>query len=421
MTSSFYSLAMSPSRLAPESTAARAWPRYRDNLARHLIGIARDLQLRLMRHLQEERGHRGLRPSFGLLVALVAQAPRPLSRLARELAISPQAASQLVALAERAGYLARSGDPDDRRARRAVLTPQGERLVADAVAFLQEIEADHARRIGDAAYHDFLATLAKLVRGLDLVPLPDDPRRARAGLLPILAAHAERELMRATGRRGHAGLKLSHGQILPLVGPAGARLRDLAALHGVSRQAISATAQDLEALGHLRREPDPNDRRGVVVRLTAQGTRLIADSVEALDELEQAWAVCLAPGELAAFARAARALYLAQGLEAELLSDAFDAFDAPRAADAPGASGAERAPSRTAGATRGPAPSVSDQRARSARAAAAVDAGPGATLRGGRREALARLAARLRDRLGERDAARLAAQLVAQPANPSSP
>lgn len=383
---------MSPTRLAPESTAARAWPRYRDNLARHLIGIARDLQLRLMRHLQDEQGHRALRPSFGLLVALVAQTPRPLSRLARELAISPQAASQLVVMAERAGYLARGADPDDRRACRPVLTAQGERLVADGIAFLQEIETDHARCLGEAGYRDFLATLAKLVRGLALVPLPDDPRRARAGLLPILAAHAERELMRATERRGHAGLKLSHGQILPLVGLAGVRLRDLAALHGVSRQAISATAQDLEALGYLRRDADPHDRRGVVVRLTVDGTRLIADSVEALDELEASWDACLAPGELAAFARAARTLYLQQGGESEILAGSFAAAERDQAFDR-GDAAASGAPSSAK------APSASTRAMRPA----------------DRREALARLAARLRDRLGEQDAARLAAHLVERP------
>ena len=387
---------MSKPNPVPSPAAARSWSRYRDNLARHLIGLARDLQLRLMRHLQDERGHPGLRPSFGLLIALAAQAPRPLSRLARELAVSPQAASQLVALAERAGYLTRTPDPDDRRACRPVLTPQGERLVADGVAFLQEIEADHARRVGESAYQGFTTTLARLVRSLDLLPLPSDPRRARAGLLPILAAHAERELMRSTGRRGHAGLKLSHGQILPLVGPAGVRLRELAELQGVSRQAISAIAQDLERLGYVRREPDARDRRGVVVRLTDEGMRLIADSVEALDDLERDWSARLAPEALREFADVARSLYLAQGLEAEILSDAFG-----RAAPAIAATG--------------DAPPLAPP------AAAASDAGSRREAPSETREGLARLAARLRDRLGDRDAARLAAHLVAQPVDPPSP
>ncbi len=353
-----------------------AWPRYRDNLARHLIAVARDLQHRLMNHLVDACGHRDLRPSFGVLITLVAREPRPLSQLARELAISPQAASQLVNLAERAGYLARQSDPRDRRAKWPVLTEAGERLVRDAVAHLREIEADHARHVGDADYRRFSEALATLVQGLDLTPRRNGKAavaqagaaRASAGMLPIFAAHVEQTLMRATGERGHAGLKLSHGQILTLIGPSGARLHRLAKLHCVSRQAISATAQDLESLGYLRRDADPVDRRGVIVRLTERGTRLIEDSVGALDALEQAWKTLLDAEAFAALERGARRIYSALELEGEILSDAFDGTAAGAQLDDPRASGAEE---------------------------------------------LARLAARLRVRLGSRDAARLAAHLTA--------
>ena len=352
------------------------WPRYRDNLARHLIGLARDLQQRLMNQLVDACGHRDLRPSFGVLITLVAREPRPLSQLARELAISPQAASQLVNLAERAGYLARQSDPRDRRARRPVLTDSGERLVRDAVAYLREIESEYARHVGDVDYRRFSEALATLVQGLDLTPRPNGedaaaktgPVRASAGMLPILAAHVEQDLMRATGARGHAGLKLSHGQILTLIGPSGARLHRLAQLHCVSRQAISATAQDLESLGFLRRDADPIDRRGVIVRLTERGTRLIEDSVGALDDLEQAWKKLLDAEAFAALEHVARRIYAVLELEGEILSDAFDGT-----------------PVETTGnALRTSAP-----------------------------EDLAKLAARLRVRLGSRDAARLAAHLTA--------
>jgi DNA-binding MarR family transcriptional regulator len=187
-------------------------------------------------------------------------------------------------------------------------------------------------------------------------------------MLPILAAHVEQSLMRTTGARGHAGLKLSHGQILTLIGPSGARLHRLAQLHCVSRQAISATAQDLESLGYLRRDADPVDRRGVVVRLTERGTRLIEDSVGALDALEQAWKTLLDAESFAALERVARRIYAALELEGEILSDAFDGTAATVQHDDPRASDADD---------------------------------------------LARLAARLRVRLGSRDAARLAAHLTA--------
>lgn len=405
--------AESPAGDAP-ALGAVAWARYRDNLARHLIGLARDLQIRLMTHLAERRGHRGLRPSFGLPISLIARAPRPLSELARALGISPQATSQLVGLAEHAGYVDRRDAPGDRRARIAVLTPAGDRLVADAVACLHELEAEQAERVGADEHRRFVAALALLADGFfsDAFPGPgergrgDETGRTRKsgaphsiGLLPLIAAEIERRLMAATGDRGHAGLKLSHGQILTLVGASGARLHELALLHRVSRQAISATAQDLERLGYLRREPDPRDRRGVVVRLTANGMRLIEDSVSALDALDDGLREQLGADEFAVLERVARRLYGMLALETDLLSAAFPAANAAASAGAE-AMGASLATDR-AGADD---PLVRSEGAeRAARADRRTNESSPAEL--------ARLAARLRDRLGSRDAARLAVHL----------
>lgn len=361
-----------PIPAAPPSSSELAWSRYRDNLARHLIGIARDLQLRLMRHLVEDRGHRGLRPSFGVLVARIAQSPQPISALARELGISAQATSQLIALAEEGGYLERRPDPLDRRARRPVLTASGQRLVQDALAALHALETEQALQVGRSDHGRFLATLATLVAGIGSPawrePAPATAlRRPSAGLLPILARHVEQSLMRATAARGHRGLKLSHGQILTLVGPSGARLHRLAELHGVSRQAISAIGKDLESLGYVARSPDPDDRRGVVVCLTDRGRRLIEDSIAAQDALEQRWRERIAPADFERFAAVARRLYDGLALERELLLDAF-----------------------------GAKPALAHE-------------GGHAT---GRADELVRLATRLRDHLGSRDAARLAAHLT---------
>lgn len=394
---------------AEDALGAIAWARYRDNLARHLIGIARDLQIRLMTQLADVRGHRALRPSFGLPISLIAQAPRPLSELARALEISPQAASQLVGLAERAGYLDRRDVPGDRRARVAVLTPAGQQLVVDAVACLRELEAEQSERVGAAEHRRFVAALAVLADGFFTGAFPGahgpgrvaDANGARRGaprsigLLPLVAAEIERRLMAATSERGHAGLKLSHGQILTLVGTSGARLHQLALLHRVSRQAISATAQDLERLGYLRREPDPSDRRGIVVRLTAKGTRLIEDSVRALEALDDRFRERLGSAEFDALERVARRLYATLELETGLLSAAFPVTGA----------GAQ-----TAGA------SLATDRAGRADAFEGfgrLEPGSGSARRpGGSTPAdLARIAALLRDHLGSHDAERLALHL----------
>jgi len=301
---------------------SNVWARYRDNAARHLIGIARDLQNRAMSHLTEERGYRDLRPSLGPLLSLVALESRPLSALGKELAISPQACSQLVNVGEKAGYLERRPDPADRRARSVVLTEHGRALVEDAVGILLTVESEYRELIGAEAYARFTKALADLFQGLGIPTHSATPPLTTSAqslsVLPLISIRVQQDLMEATAARGHAGLKMSHAQVLPLIGPEGARVNELARIQRVSRQAISATARDLERLDYLLREDDPRDRRGVVFRLTARGTRLIEASVAALDDQAETFRDVLGARRLRGLQSAARDLYRALHLEEEI-------------------------------------------------------------------------------------------------------
>ena len=296
--------------------------RYRRNLARHLIGIARDLQTRVRGALREESGYVDLRPGFGPFLSLLWDADRPLGFLARELAISNQAMSQLADRAERAGYLTRRPNPGDGRSRIVALTARGRTLLADGIQAVKATETEYAALLGADASRRFTEALADLHRGLG-IPLHGDAllgRRAggSVGTLPLLAERIQRDLMEATAARGHPGLKMSHGQVLPLIGPRGGRVGQIARIQRVSRQAISATARDLEQLGYLRRAPDPFDRRGVVFDLTPEGQRLIEDSIAAVDDLDHRFDELLGRTRFQDLARAASALYDARGLEAEI-------------------------------------------------------------------------------------------------------
>lgn len=356
---------------AGRSLPIPAWPRYRDNLARHLIGIARDLQTRVQRALDERCGYRDLRPSFSPFLTLLWDEGRPLRAVAHELAISNQACSQLADLVEAAGYLERRPNPQDRRSKLVRLTPRGRALAEQGVQLILESEAEYAALVGPRSLRRFTAALAALYRGLGL-PAHADPvlleRAGRSvGLLPPIAVRVQRELMEATIARGHPGLKMSYGQVLPLIGPEGGRIHQIARLQGVSRQAISATTLEIEAKGYLRREPDPRDRRGVVLQLTRRGAALIRDSVTALDELERRFRDLLGKRRLETLRGVARELYGSLHLEAEI-------FEAPPVSRAASRSSGERKPER------------------------------------GRSE-IERLATSLRSRLGRGGAARLAALL----------
>ena len=54
----------------------------------------------------------------------------------------------------------------------------------------------------------------------------------------------------------------------------GMRPTDLAGEMQVSKQAVNDLLGDLERRGYIRRDVDPADRRGRLIRLTAKGTKL---------------------------------------------------------------------------------------------------------------------------------------------------
>lgn len=300
------------------------WIHYRNNLPRHLIGISRDLQSRVMESLAKQQGYASLRPGFGPFLSLIAQQGRPVSTIAAELSISKQACSQIANLAEQAGYVERKVHPRDRRSKIVQLTRKGQTLVDHGAALILGADENYTSLVGEAAYRDFTAALASLYEAVrrtsEALPEASGDALQTAGVLPLISEWIQRELMRTATSRGHAGLKMSHGQVLPLLGPGGGRIHEMARVQGVSRQAISAISQDLEALGYLRREPDPLDRRGVVLRLTERGTSMLADSVAGVDDLEVELARMIGASALARMQRVAEDLYQALRLEVEVFN-----------------------------------------------------------------------------------------------------
>ena len=109
--------------------------------------------------------------------------------------------------------------------------------------------------------------------------------------------------------RGHSGLKLSYAQVLALIGPEGGRMLKIAALQNVSKQAISAIANELEDAGYIYREQDPGDARQVLLRFTGLGRRLIEDSVNGIDDLEAEIRGTIGPHALDSLRSTAKRLY----------------------------------------------------------------------------------------------------------------
>jgi DNA-binding MarR family transcriptional regulator len=82
-------------------------------------------------------------------------------------------------------------------------------------------------------------------------------------------------------------------------GPQGARPTDVAAQVGISKQALNYLLRELERLGYLEREPDPDDLRSKRILVTQRGIAAVGVIRDAVAEIEAAWAQRLGPKRFA--------------------------------------------------------------------------------------------------------------------------
>jgi DNA-binding MarR family transcriptional regulator len=94
------------------------------------------------------------------------------------------------------------------------------------------------------------------------------------------------EVRAAVIRAGYSEINPGHHIVLRNLGENGARPSELAAAAGVTRQAITKVVDDLERRGVVRREPDPDDGRGVIVRYTDRGLEGLAVARRTMEALE---------------------------------------------------------------------------------------------------------------------------------------
>lgn len=94
-----------------------------------------------------------------------------------------------------------------------------------------------------------------------------------------LTAFARRARTKAS--QTHPGLTLVAHSMLDLIRERdGCRVADLAAHFLLDKSTVSRQVGDLERLGLLERQPDPDDRRGQVLRPTANGLTVLREAEE---------------------------------------------------------------------------------------------------------------------------------------------
>lgn len=124
-----------------------------------LVLLAYQGFVRQLHDAMAAEGFDDLGRSDGVVMRVVSQGPRKVSELANLLEITPQGAAQVVADMEARGYVVRTPDPTDARARRVELSERGRSALGSARAFHRRFEARVARRHGAAARDTFRSIL----------------------------------------------------------------------------------------------------------------------------------------------------------------------------------------------------------------------------------------------------------------------
>jgi DNA-binding MarR family transcriptional regulator/dihydrofolate reductase len=119
-------------------------------------------------------------------------------------------------------------------------------------------------------------------------------RAGREPHLGMLAASLvyplQEELFARVAECGHGQLRPCHDVILAYLDDTGVRITELARLAGQPKQYVGRLVDELEALGYVRRRPDPDDRRSKLIVLTKRGhdEQQQADSILAAIEARHA-------------------------------------------------------------------------------------------------------------------------------------
>jgi len=127
-----------------------------------LLAEAKELVADELHRRLHEEGFREIRPGHGCVFRFVDPAGTRLTVLAEQSGFTKQAVGEVADDLERLGYVERTADPLDGRAKLIRLTARGARSRETAVRIMGEIEAEWAERYGE----DAVATLRDVLESV---------------------------------------------------------------------------------------------------------------------------------------------------------------------------------------------------------------------------------------------------------------
>ncbi len=275
----------------------------------HIMLLTHYVQKEAMDKLLESKRYTKLNLAYEGYISILAEGECSPGEIANRLGITKQACSKTLKELEGMQLIDRHQAAEDARSFKISLSPAGLQLLQDGIDVTNEIHRQFAEEIGSEQLAQLIVILEKLCRhfGLGQVPFralessdghARSPRPPRLNvLLPQLTNYIERSVLTAMEAKGFKGLKPSFGQVLGMINRESRKIQYIASVIGVSKQAIAATASELEQLGYVSRDPDPNDKRQILLSLTPLGKQLLTDSVAEVRALESAMEALLSNSE----------------------------------------------------------------------------------------------------------------------------
>lgn len=286
--------------------------RFSRTITRHIKVVSHTVNERLVAQCTAA-GHAGLKAVFfPILFRIGAQGARAVD-IAELHGMAPQAMWQIVNEIVELGYLLRRADPRDKRAKQLVLSARGKKLLADVGRLSVRIDAELAAIVGSDGLDDFKHSCSELARQFaaaeTLVPVEEMGPYPFSLYLSGIISYCEQELNAMNVRKGYINPKMSFTQIIVYTSPYGSSINDLARINGVSKQAISKTVKELEALGYVERRDNASDARSTKVYLTDSCLRLIEDSYANVEVMKGRIAAILGEKKYKRFAVVAEKLH----------------------------------------------------------------------------------------------------------------
>ncbi|MEV6868191.1 MarR family transcriptional regulator [Streptosporangium subroseum] len=129
-----------------------------------LFTQAKDVTLAKLHRRLDEEGFEGIRYSHGAVFRFIDAEGSRLTALAERSGLSKQALGEVVTELERHGYVERTTDPDDHRAKIIRLTERGMQAQVAAARILGDIERRWAQHLGRDRIAEMRMVLEEVVR-----------------------------------------------------------------------------------------------------------------------------------------------------------------------------------------------------------------------------------------------------------------